>query len=213
MNERQLTLLVERVGEALEPDVQTLVVGGRDRGRVRRRRRAGGTALAGVVAVGAVALTGVLLPRGTDAAPVVTDPPPPTRQVAVSPSDMGTVLASLLDGARVVQDDGEPYEYQRQRGEVRWRGTTVTVTIDSRSVGIDRGPRERCETSYGPYCTQAPGGIWVFAGGRSDGTSEGAEDVEVAYVPGGYVVEVAADEGAADRALLRRLVLDDVWFG
>ena len=212
MNEQQLTILVERTGESLEPDVRTLVAGGVARGRTRRRRRAAGSVLAGVAAVGAVALAATLVPRGdSDPGPDVAGPVGPHRVVAVAPMDMDEALAALLPGARVPGHDDVPYEYQRQHGTVRFHGKTVTVRIDSRSAGIAKSARARCEAVYDRSCEQAPGDVWLFEGGRSDGSSGIFDDFVVAYLPEGYVIEAVAGPGAMDRARLRELVLDDGW--
>ena len=212
MNEQQLTALVERVGDSLEPDVARLVAGGAARGRVRRRRRTAGTAFAGVAVVGAVATVGLLLPpAAVDAGPDVADPGPPGRVVAVAPMDMDDALAGLLPGAEVGVRDDAAYQYQLQHGTVRWQGATVTLTIDSRNVGIASTAQERCETAYGPTCEQAPGGAWVFEGDRSLIDPVRSDDVETAYLPEGYVIEATADEGKVDREVLLDLVLDERW--
>jgi hypothetical protein len=132
---------------------------------------------------------------------------------------MDAALAGLLPGSRVSRQDDEPYGYQLQDGSVRWRGSTVTLEIDSRSVGTASSARERCEEFRGGACDAAPGGGWVA--GRSSvevDTRTGEQGLELSqvrvYLPDGHVVEAGAERGAGiSRAVLRRLVLDDVWFG
>jgi hypothetical protein len=211
MSEQQMTALVERVGESLDPDVARLVSGGVARGRTRRRRRVAGVALTGVASLGAVALAATLVPRGdADAGQGVADSVGPHRVVAVAPTDMDEALAALLPGARVARHDDVPYEFQRQHGTVRFRGKTVTVRIDSRSAGIAKSARTRCESAYDRLCERV-GDAWLFEGGRSDDDSGIFDDLVVAYLPEGYVIEGIAGPGAMDRARLRELVLDDGW--
>jgi hypothetical protein len=219
MSEQQLTTLVERVGDALQPDVRALVAGGVARGRTRRRRRTLCSALAGVTAVGALGLTALLLTRGgADPGPDVAAPAPPARVVAVAPMDMDAALAALLPGARVSQHDDEPYQYQLQDGSVRWRGSTVTLEIDSRGVGTASSARERCEELRASACDAAPGGGWVAEQSSVELDTrtgeQGPEMVQVrVYLPDGHVVQAGAERGSGvSRAVLRRLVLDDVWF-
>jgi hypothetical protein len=107
--------------------------------------------------------------------------------------------------------DDVPYEYQRQHGTVRLHGQTVSVWIDSRSAGIAKSARARCEAVYDRSCEPASGGAWLFEGGRSDGESGIFDDFVVAYLPEGYVIEATAGPGAMGRAQLRELVLSDTW--
>jgi len=219
MSEQQMTVLVGRLGGALQPDVAALVAGGTARGRARRRRRTIGSAAAGVAAIGVVALTAALFPRAANTGPVVTGPVSQSRHVAVLPPDMGAVLESLLPGARVVEGDEAPYRYQLQGGTVRWHGAAVTVTIDSRSVGTRSSARERCEAFMDAACSEGPGGAWVAEHGAVELDTRTGEpgpslDLVRVYEPEGYVVEASGESGApgTGRELLRRLALDDAWF-
>jgi len=219
MNEQQLTMLVERTGDTLAPDVRRLVAGGVARGRARRRRRAVGSALGGLAVVGAVALAGALLPSdGPDSGPDAAGPVPPSRHVAVFPPDTSAVLASLLPGARVVEDDDASYQFQVQRGDVRWHGASVSLTIDSRGVGSSSTARDRCRAFIGDACTETPGGAWAAEHGTMEVDSRTGEettsyDAVRVYDPDGYVIEASGESGSrVDRGLLRRIALDDVWF-
>ena len=219
MNEQRLTMLVERTGDTLEPDVRMLVAGGVARGRARRRRRATGSTLGAMAVVGAVALAGVTLPG--DRSHSGSGPAsPPSRRVAVSPPDTSAVLASLLPGARVVEDDDASYQYEVQRGEVRWHGASVTLTIDSRGVGSSTTARERCQAFIDGACSETPAGAWVAAHGTFEVHSQTGEegpsyDAVRVYDPDGYVIEAAGESGSPGigRGLLRRIALNDVWFG
>jgi len=220
MNEQQLTMLVERTGDTLAPDVRMLVAGGVARGRARRRRRAIGSTLGGVAVVGAVALAGILLPGdGPGSGPDPAGPVAPTRHVAVFPPGTSAVLASLLPGARVVEGDDASYQYQVQRGEVRWRGASVTLTIDARGVGSSTTARERCQAYLGDGCTETPDGAWVAENSTVEVDSRTGEegrsfDAVRVYDPDGYVIDAAGERGTPGMgsALLRRIALDDVWF-
>lgn len=220
MNEQQLTTLVGRAGDTLAPDVRRLVAGGVARGRAKRRRRAVGTTLGAVAVVGAVALAGGLLPgSGPDSGPDPAGPVAPSRHVAVFPPDTSAVLASLLPGARVVEDDDASYQFQVQRGEVRWRGASVTLTIDSRGVGSTGTARGRCQAYLGDACTETPDGAWVAENSTFEvdsRTGEGGRSYDAVrvYDPDGYVIDAAGESGTPGMgsALLRRIALDDVWF-
>ncbi|MBB3045174.1 hypothetical protein [Nocardioides soli] len=219
MNEQQMVALVERVGETLEPDVGRLVAGAAARGRVRRgRRRLAGAAGAAVAVVATATAAPLLVVGGGTGAGVATAPGESPRELAVAAGDMSAALATLLPGSRVVADD-QPYQFQVQRGVVRWRGGTVTVAIDTRSAGVSTPARERCLAfAGGPPCAAMPGGVWLFEHGRMEfdartGEEQPLQDHVRAYVPGGFVVD-AYDDGAASvgRRLLRTLALDGVWW-
>ncbi len=224
MNEQHVMTLFHQAGASLEPDVTRLVADGAARGRRRRRRRVAGAALAVAAIVGATTLTGAMLSRNDDPAPEVTSPADHVRQVAVAPEEMDATLAGLLPGARPLEGD-EPYQYQIQLGAVEWHGVQVTVSIDSRSVGITTTARERCETFLGQPCAEAPGGAWIAEHGLIEPAGRRPEtysDVVTLYDPDGYVIEAVGERGSAeavdqgegsdaDRELLRRLVLDEVW--
>jgi hypothetical protein len=129
MNESQLTALLSRAGERLDPDVSSLVAGGTRRGRRRRRRSAAALAL-GTAAV--VTLGGGVAwqagPRGADR--VAQDP-----NVATSPS-----TPSTQDSQRALP----PADVLAQRlldhlpdGEVR--EVTTTPTFDGPDAPYERG--------------------------------------------------------------------------
>jgi hypothetical protein len=101
---------------------------------------------------------------------------------------------------------------------VRWRGSTVTLTIDSRSVGTATSARDRCVAfAGGSGCTEAAGGAWVFEHGTVEmnvrtGGTESYRDLVRVYDPDGYVIEAGGEHGSGvTRARLRRLALADVW--
>ena len=226
MSDQQLMHLFHRAGDTMEPDVVALVAAGAARGRLGRRRRAAGAllGLATAAVVGAAAIAGLLVPEGDDGATGAA-PARETREVAVAPADMGATLASLLPGARPVKDH-EPYQYQVQRGVVEWHGVEVIVSIDSRSVGTTTTAREQCEAFLDQACTEAPGGGWLAEHGSITPAGRGRPETYFhavrLYDPDGYMLEALGEAGPAeavdkglesdaDPALLRRLVLEDVW--
>lgn len=237
MNEQQVLELFDRTGSAVRTDVRGLVDEGRSRGRARRRRRgAAVTAAAASVLVAGAATAIALAPGDPGGDGEVAGAPEQPRTVAVSRSAMSTTLAGLIPDAQPLED-AEPYQAEVQRGVVTWHGRTVSLTLDLRSVGIDQTAAERCrafftdEDNRTPGCEQAPGGAWLAAFGETsftvddDATSSGDSLGDLvwivrAYEPEGYVLEAQisaeardTDDGAsaADQALLRSLVLDDVW--
>jgi hypothetical protein len=118
----------------------------------------------------------------------------------------------------VAEDDDAAYQYQVQRGEVRWHGASVTLTIDSRGVGSSSTARERCQAFIDDACAEVQGGAWVAEHGTMEVDSRTGEettsyDVVRVYDPDGYVIEASGESGSrADRPLLRRIALDEVWF-
>lgn len=219
MNEQQLVALVKRVGESLEPDVARLVAVGAARGRARRTRRRLAAVLGGAgVVVAAVALA-PLVAVGGPGLPGPAAPPRETpRGLGVTSGGMGATLAALLPGARVVAGE-EQSQLDVQRGAVRWRGVTVTVSIDTREAGTPLPARARCDAFAGDrYCAAAPDGAWVHTGGTIALDTHTGEmgalvnDIRV-FVPGGYLLEVSApSRSAVDREMLRDVALDDVWW-
>jgi hypothetical protein len=223
VSDQQLMSLFHRAADSLEPDVVRLVEAGTTRGRLQRRRRAAGIALAVACTAGAVATTGLLLPHGGGADTVAAHPTAQVRRVAVAPSQMGETLARLLPGARPV-DDHAPYQNEVQRGVVNWHGVEVSLSIDSRSVGTKDTARERCEAFLDDACTEAPGGGWFAEYGTMQSAGDGRPETNFnaiqLYASDGYVIEALEESGPAqevdqslgqDDVLLRRLVLDHTW--
>jgi hypothetical protein len=218
MSEQQMIALVERVGETLEPDVGRLVAGGIARGRARRTRRRLATGAGVTAAVAVIAVAAPLLgSAGRGAGPSPSGIPDGMPRLAVAPADMSTTLAALLPGAEVVED-GEAYQLGIQRGVVSWHGVEVSVMVVSRALGIDRPTWQRCSEYAGEVCAPAPDGgrLWVSRRGELDVRSgQALETVDYArvYVTSGYVLEAsAALDGEVDRALLRSIATDDVWW-
>lgn len=218
MNERQMTALVERVGQVLEPDLARLVAGGTARGRARRgRRRLAAVATAAATGIAAVAV-GPLLVVGDGGRSGTAASGEPAPELAVSPDDMGATLAALLPGARAAAGDA-PYRLHVQGGVVRWRGARVAVTINGGNAGVATTPRVRCESFAGAgYCDAGPRGTWLALGTQAEGDARTGRvgrtgDYLRAYVPGGYLLEVSArPESRVDDATLRRVALADVWW-
>jgi hypothetical protein len=188
MNEHEMTALMERVGEVLDPDVGVLIARGTARGRARRRRRAVGavvTGVAGVVVVGALSYASVPDGQGAEAedAPVASAPTPSSddrasqapRQFGPDPAKMGWVLGDLLVG-NVTQrrawherlSDSSGF----QAGSVLLDGAKVTVRLERTE------PLRACDArpSAGE-CEVVLGGIVSW------GTYKGSADANGSEVP------------------------------
>jgi hypothetical protein len=174
MDEQQMTVLVERVGDRLEPDVAALVAGAAGRGRARRRRRVTGTAVLAVAAAAVVAVVGyALVPGdagGDRSGPVATEPtmtPAPThagrRQLAPDPSKTGWMLADLLVGD-VTQVRSSDYTSidngSYLEGSARLDGAQVVVLLERVRGAFscaDCQPVAGGYLSKGTYDERAPG--------------------------------------------------------
>jgi hypothetical protein len=226
MTEQQLGDLLQRVGAAVRPDVAGLVAAGVERGRRRQRRRRAATALVAVAATAAVLVPVAVVVGRDDAAPSVVQPTDRQPRVAVPAGEMTEVLLRLLPGSTPAEDD-EPYVLGVQRAVVRWRGVQVSVAVDARFLDGGVAPAERCATFRDGPCTRAGDAGWLTAyaltAGRTPDGVEPYQDVVRRYDPAGWVVEATGERGDArevdagrgsdaDRALLRRLVLDHAWF-
>jgi len=135
MNESELITLLERSSHGMVPDVETLVAGGRIRGRLhlRRRRIAGGLGIA--AAVGALAVGTTLLPSGGSSPTRVTD-----ASVAASPpaSPAPRKLADLeviKDRLITALPDGDVSDVTMTEGTKRRPVVpTITFTLDDVEV-------------------------------------------------------------------------------
>lgn len=227
MNDHELTILLERAGAGLSPDVPDLVARGSARGRaLRRRRRTGGAVAA--LAVAGLALVPLLAVTGSERDAVEPAQPTGVRAVAVPLEQMGTVLASLLPGSRVA-DNPEPFHYEVQAGTVRWRGDGITMSIDSSGTNNSSTPDERCLAFVQrPGCIELADGSWTVSNelvsGRigGDGSDLSTDTLEVrVWTPDGYLLKVDdaapyVNDGTSTHVLdderLLEIALDEVWF-
>jgi hypothetical protein len=205
MTEQQVVALVDRIGEVLEPDVARIVAAGTARGRSRKRRRRVVAGLGVAAAIGVVSSVSVALPRDGGSVPAAED---------VAPAEVSATLAGMLPGS-VIAHDPEAYVFQVPRGVVRWHDGIVTVALDSRSVGIDRTPAERCGALDGDCHETADGAWWVQHGEIEFDAIGGVQThdwvlVKV-YEPDGRVITASGERGAIDADQLREIALDDGW--
>lgn len=164
-DERISTLFRDSTAE-IEPDVPSLVRGGIDRGRVKRRRGNLGMMLAAAATVSVVGVTaGVVSTLGssgtgfepaaapaTSTPPKATDPktkpgrPPsiPTADIPVRAADLPRLFTRLHPGKITpaeassgrIMDDGRAGQY----AHFRWNGFTTTVAF----VAFTGTPAQRC---------------------------------------------------------------------
>lgn len=146
MNEIEMTALLNRAGDALDPDVEALISRGALAGRrTRNLRRVGGTLVA-AAAVGAVAIGASLLPQGTGTAPdrtTVAGPAAgPSGSAGPELADIETVKERLLDAlpegrvtdvevAEKTTKDGYGRPINRSTIELRLDGRLVTAELQS----------------------------------------------------------------------------------
>jgi hypothetical protein len=224
MNERDMTMLVERAGTQLQPDVETLVAGGIGRGRTRRRRRRAGSAVAALAVVGSLGvLLGNLSGGGGGTTPVASEPTkapsstPTPERVPIDRAAVPAAFASLFGGTV-----SGPLAGEGTGTDFRWEGFRVRIIIAA-AVLPDLDPAERCTAASGQSnCVVLADGTAVPQLSRLDEPrARGLHGAE-GYTSDGFDVSIAISNASGsksgpiqsrgDQLDLLAAVASDVWF-
>jgi hypothetical protein len=230
--ETRATALLDDATRGLRSDAhgtERLVAGGVARGRMLRRRRRAGTALAAAAVVGVVDAGATLSPalrgggdRGVDV-PATNSPEPtpdPARRIGFDVAKGAAVLEALLPEGAVsgAESWGSDGEKPRRGARLLFQGGEVLMVLGRPASAVD-GNEERCRVLAGAECALLDDGSWLAAvTGDTDGDSARDRTIVHLVTPDGWILQISAGvagQGSAPvltRAELTRIATDPVWF-
>lgn len=238
--EQRTTALLDTATTGLAPDVDHLVAEGVARGRVLRRRRRIGTALAAAAVIGVIGTAAGVSPAlrgGTERAvdPPVASPRPsapeaPERRFGTDRHKTATVLVSLLpEGTSEALDDwgSDDPEDQYRDGVALHEGGQVSVHFEHPDRRRDDStPEEQCRALPAAECRElADGGWYAVQQQREPGSVSGIRSTTVTLftadgfalaatawnAPAEQNVEPVQDVPVLDEAELLDVVRSPVW--